>query len=92
MIELYDKSLARYRFYKKIKPISSKMHKKLTNELEGLSIKDKNQINITDEDTIDTVYEKFIQKLKNVCQHDIETRITRYGLHKGDLLICINEL
>lgn len=101
LIAVYDESLARYGSYiyilrrdfiKKIASISSKMHKKLTNELEQLTIKYKNQINLTEEDTVDTVYEKFIKKLKEGRQHDIDTRTTRYGIHKDDLLICINDL
>ena len=101
LIAVYDESLARYgsyiyilrrEFIKKIADISSKMHKKLTNDLENLTIKYKNQINLTDEDTVDTVYEKFLKKLIDSRQHDIDTRTTRFGIHKDDLLICINGL
>lgn len=101
LIEVYDESLAKYGSYiyilrrdfiKKITSISSEMHKNLTNNLEDLSIKYKNQLNINDEDTVNTVYERFIEKLKSGHNHDIETRTTRYGIHKDDLLICINGL
>ncbi len=53
---------------------------------------DKNQINITDEDTIDTVYNKFLAKLSSNRPNDIESKTTRYGIHKDDLNIFINDL
>lgn len=101
LLEVYDESLARYGSYiyilrrdfiKKIYEISRDMHKKLTNNLEELSIKYKNQLDIIDKDTVQSVYEKFIEKLKSARNHDIETRTTRYGIHKDDLLIYINDL
>ncbi|MEG0799568.1 MAG: hypothetical protein RSG51_04095, partial [Bacilli bacterium] len=52
----------------------------------------KNQININDEDTIDSIYNKFLEKLLSNREHDIEMRTTKYGLHKDDLNIFINEL
>jgi DNA replication and repair protein RecF len=101
LLEVYDESLARYGSYiyilrrdfvKKIAKISRDMHKKLTNGLEEFSIKYKNQIDISDEDTVQSAYSKFIEKLKSARDHDIETRTTRYGIHKDDLLIYINDL
>lgn len=101
LLEVYDESLARYGSYiyilrrdfvKKIAKISTDMHKKLTNGLEEFSIKYKNQIDISDEDTVQSAYSKFIEKLKSARDHDIETRTTRYGIHKDDLLIYINDL
>ena len=46
----------------------------------------------TEEDTVDTVYEKFIKKLIEGRQHDIDTRTTRYGIYKDGLLTCIKVL
>ena len=101
LLDVYDESLARYGSYiyilrrdfiKKIANISMIMHKKLTNEIEELKINYKNQINVSEEDTIETVYNKFIEKLISSREHDIDTRTTRYGIHKDDLNIFINDL
>ena len=101
LLDVYDESLARYGSYiyilrrdfiKKIANISMEMHKKLTDNIEDLVINYKNQINVSDEDTIETVYNKFFEKLCSSRQHDIETRTTRYGIHKDDLNIYINDL
>lgn len=54
----------------------------LTNGVERLSIRYKNQINITDEDTIDTVYNKFLAKLSSNRPNDIESKTTRYGIQR----------
>lgn len=101
LLDVYDESLAQYGSYiyilrrdfiKKIANISKNMHENLTNGIEELLITYKNQINISDEDTISSVYSKFIDKLQSSREHDIETRTTRYGLHKDDLNIFINGL
>ena len=101
LLDVYDESLARYGSYiyilrrdfiKKIANISMEMHKRLTDNIEDLIINYKNQINVSDEDTIETVYNKFFEKLCSSRQHDIETRTTRYGIHKDDLNIYINDL
>ncbi len=101
LLEVYDEGLAKYGSYiyllrrdfiKKITAISSEMHKNLTNNLEHLSIKYKNQLDVNDEDTVNSIYNRFIKKLKLGHQHDIETKTTRYGIHKDDLSIYINNL
>ena len=101
LLDVYDESLVRYGSYiyilrrdfiKKIANISMEMHKRLTDNIEDLVINYKNQINVSDEDTIETVYNKFFEKLCSSRQHDIETRTTRYGIHKDDLNIYINDL
>ncbi|MGL5313657.1 MAG: DNA replication/repair protein RecF [Peptostreptococcaceae bacterium] len=101
LLDVYDESLAQYGSYiyilrrdfiKKIANISKNMHENLTNGIEELIITYKNQINVSDEDTVATVYSKFIDKLQSGRSHDIETRTTRYGLHKDDLNIYINGL
>lgn len=101
LLDVYDESLAKYGSYiyilrrdfiKKIAHISRNMHKNLTGGIEELLITYKNQIDICDEDTISTVYNKFSDKLISSREHDIETRTTKYGLHKDDLNIFINGL
>ncbi|MCC0633352.1 MULTISPECIES: DNA replication/repair protein RecF [unclassified Clostridioides] len=101
LLDVYDDTLAKYGSYiyilrrdfiKKIANISEHMHMNLTNGIEKLSIKYKTQINITDEDTIETVYNKFLAKLSSNRPNDIESRTTRYGIHKDDLNIFINDL
>ncbi|MGL6105689.1 DNA replication/repair protein RecF [Romboutsia sp.] len=101
LLDVYDESLAQYGgyiyilrrdFIKKISNISKNMHKNLTNGIEELVITYKNQINICEDDTIEIVQNKFLDKLKLSRNHDIETRTTRYGLHKDDLNIFINGL
>ncbi|MEG2246952.1 MAG: DNA replication/repair protein RecF [Peptostreptococcaceae bacterium] len=101
LLDVYDESLAKYGSYiyilrrdfiKKVARISKDIHGNLTNGIEKLSITYKNQININDEDTIDSIYNKFLEKLLSNREHDIEMRTTKYGLHKDDLNIFINEL
>jgi DNA replication and repair protein RecF len=101
LLDVYDESLAQYGSYiyllrrdfiKKIADISRNMHEKLTDGIENLLITYKNQIDICGEDTIVTVYNKFLDKLTSNREHDIETRTTKYGLHKDDLNIFINDL
>lgn len=101
LLDVYDESLAQYGSYiyilrrdfiKKIAMISKNMHEKLTDGIEELLITYKNQININDEDTVASVYNKFLDKLLSNRDHDIETRTTKYGLHKDDLNIFINDL
>lgn len=101
LLEVYDESLARYGSYiyilrrdfiKKIAKVANNMHKNLTDGIEDLSITYKNQMGINDEDTVDTVYDKFLEKLKSNREQDMETRTTKYGLHKDDLNIFVNGL
>lgn len=101
LLDVYDESLSQYGSYiyilrrdfiKKISGISRNMHDKLTGGIEELSITYKNQLDICDGDTTATVYNKFMDKLTSNRNHDIETRTTKYGLHKDDLNICINNL
>ena len=101
LLSVYDESLARYGSYiyvlrrdfiKKIGKISSEMHYKLTNKLENLVISYKNQINLTEDDTIELTYNKFLEKLASNRKNDIETRTTRYGIHKDDINIYVNDL
>lgn len=101
LLDVYDESLAQYGSYiyilrrdfiKKIADISKNMHDRLTNGIEELLITYKNQVDISDEDTLSTVYTRFLEKLSSSRSHDIETRTTRYGIHKDDLNIFINDL
>ncbi len=101
LLSVYDESLARYGSYvyilrrdfiKKIGIISAAMHEKLTNGQEVLSISYKNQIDLKKEDTIDTAYEKFLEKINKSRKQDIETRTTRFGVHKDDINIYVNKL
>lgn len=101
LLDVYDESLAQYGSYiyiirrdfiKKIADIAREMHKNLTNDIENLSITYKNQINVCDEDSVQTVHDKFIDKLTSSRNNDIETRTTRYGIHKDDLNIFVNDL
>ena len=101
LLDVYDESLARYGSYlyilrrdfiKKIAKISNEMHKKLTGNNEELLITYKNQINLSDEDTVIDAKNKLLKKLESNRQHDIETRMTKYGIHKDDLNIFINDL
>lgn len=101
LLDVYDENLVQYGSYiyilrrdfiKKIADISKNMHEKLTNGIEELLITYKNQIDISDDDTIESIKNKFLQKLKSSRDHDIDTRTTRYGLHKDDLNIFINGL
>ena len=101
LLSVYDESLANYGSYiyiirrdfiKKISKISNNMHKKLTNNKEELLITYKNQINLLDTDTIESARVKLLNKLTQNREHDIESRMTKYGIHKDDLNIFINDL
>lgn len=101
LLDVYDESLAKYGSYiyimrrdfiKKIANIAINIHKNLTGGIEDLSITYKNQLDISDEDNINMIYTRFLEKLISSRDHDIETRTTRYGIHKDDLNICINRL
>lgn len=101
LLSVYDESLANYGSYiyiirrdfiKKISKISNNMHKKLTNDKEELLITYKNQINLLDTDTIESARVKLLNKLTQNREHDIESRMTKYGIHKDDLNIFINDL
>jgi len=101
LLDVYDTNLAKYGCYiyilrrdfiKKLSNISKSFHKDLTNDKERLSIVYKNQINITEDDNTDTVYNKLIEKLSSNRSNDIEMRATKYGIHRDDLNIYIDEL
>lgn len=101
LLDVYDESLAKYGSYiyilrrdfiKKIADIANKMHKNLTNGIENLCITYKNQVDICDEDSMQTISDRFKEKLLSSRKHDIETRTTKYGIHKDDLNIFVNDL
>ena len=101
LLDVYDTNLAKYGCYiyilrrdfiKKLSNISKSFHKDLTNDKERLSIEYKNQIKITEDDNTDTVYNKLIEKLSSNRSNDIEMRATKYGIHRDDLNIYIDEL
>ena len=101
LLDVYDESLSTYGSYiylirrdfiKKISDIANAMHTKLTNGIEDLQITYKNQMNISDEDTVIDVKERFFNKLIESRSHDMEVRTTRYGVHKDDLNIFVNNL
>lgn len=101
LLSVYDESLANYGAYiyilrrdfiKKISKISSDMHKKLTGNNEELLITYKNQINLSEDDTVESARNKLLKKLEENREHDIETRTTKYGIHKDDINIFINDL
>ena len=101
LLDVYDESLSKYGSYiyiirrdfiKKISDIANAMHTRLTNGIEDLQIAYKNQMNISDEDTVIEVKERFYNKLIESREHDMEVRTTRYGVHKDDLNIFVNKL
>lgn len=101
LLDVYDESLStfggyiyilRRDFIKKISDIANNMHGSLTNNIEDLQITYKNQLNITDEDTVSDAKEKLYNKLISSRPHDMDVRTTRYGIHKDDLNIFVNGL
>ena len=101
LLDVYDESLSKYGSYiyiirrdfiKKITNIANAMHTRLTNGIEDLQITYKNQMDISDEDTVSEIKERFYNKLIESRQHDMEVRTTRYGIHKDDLNIFVNNL
>ena len=71
LLDVYDESLSTYGSYiyiirrdfiKKISNIANAMHTKLTNGIEDLQITYKNQMDISDEDTVIQVKERFYKK------------------------------
>lgn len=101
LLDVYDESLAncgsyicliRKNFIKKIYCICNKIHKNLTGDSENLEIFYKTQIEIVDEDTRETIYQKLLDKLSSSRKNDIKFKMTRYGIHKDDIAIYINNI
>jgi DNA replication and repair protein RecF len=101
LLDVYDMNLAKYGSYiyiirrdfiKKLSGISKKFHEDLTDKRENLSIDYKNQIDLTDDDDFSTANEKMLEKLNSHRNGDIESRTTRYGVHRDDLNIYIDGL
>lgn len=98
LLDVYDESLADYgskifmfrkKFIERIAEISKDMHARLTDNKEDLNVIYKSQIQINDESS---VKDKFINILKDKRKHDLDMRISGYGIHKDDILIQINGL
>jgi DNA replication and repair protein RecF len=101
LLDVYDESMANYGSYiyiyrrdfiEKIKNISKEIHCKLTGEIEDLNIIYKNQVNISFEDNLESIKEKFLENIKKNRKSDKFTRVTKIGPHKDDIEIYINNL
>jgi DNA replication and repair protein RecF len=101
LLEVYDEELAKYGSYiyitrrdfvKKLSDISKKFHKELTGNKEELSLIYKTQIDLNDSDDYNSVYQKLKSKLFESREHDIYNKITRYGIHKDDIEIYIDDI
>lgn len=98
LLDVYDESLADYgskifiyrkKFIEKIADISKDMHFRLTDNKENLNITYKSQIQIKEDLN---VKDSFLNMLKEKRKHDLDMRISGYGIHKDDILIQINGL
>lgn len=101
LLDVYDANLSKYGSYiyifrrdfiKKLSKISKSFHKDLTNDKEDLIIVYKNQIDLTDEDDVNSAYNKLMEKITSNRSNDIEMRTTKYGIHKDDLNIFIDDI
>ena len=98
LLDVYDESLADYgskifmfrkKFIERIAEISKDMHSRLTDNKEDLNVIYKSQIQLDEESS---VKDKFLSILKDKRKHDLDMRISGYGIHKDDILIQINGL
>ncbi|WP_101773723.1 DNA replication/repair protein RecF [Peptostreptococcus faecalis] len=101
LLDVYDEHLSLYgseiystrmKFIEKLSKISNKLHNSLTSNSENMSIIYKSQINITEDDTVDTIKDKMDVKLKDSREHDIFYRSTKIGPHRDDLSIFVNDI
>lgn len=98
LLDVYDENLSDYgskiylyrkKFIEKIAEISRDMHSRLTDSKEDLNIIYKSQIQI---DGNNSIRDSFLNMLKAKRKHDLDMRISGYGIHKDDILIQINGL
>ena len=82
--------LYRNEFIKKIKKISKKIHWELSGEKEKLNIIYKTGLGLLRNGDLESIKEKFQNKLIENRQREIERGITLYGPHLDDLKIIIN--
>lgn len=101
LLDVYDESLVDYGsqiymircdFVKKLGSISKNIHQNLTNGREELSLFYKNQIGISDGDTLDNIKNKYREKLSQNRDDDIYKKNTKYGPHRDDVEIFINDI
>nr|WP_314276463.1 DNA replication/repair protein RecF [uncultured Peptostreptococcus sp.] len=101
LLDVYDETMSDYaseiyiirnRFIEKLSLISRNIHKSLTMNKENLTIKYKNQLEIDNFKDPTYIRSNFIDKLREARQGDILTRSTRFGPHKDDIKIFINDI
>ncbi|MEJ8555362.1 DNA replication/repair protein RecF [Tepidibacter sp. Z1-5] len=101
LLDIYDEKLsenARYiylyrrDFIKKIELLSKKIHKNLTSDLEELKIEYVNQIQVSGDDDLETLKNKFLKKIRSSRNLDKQYRTTKIGPHRDDISIFINSL
>lgn len=99
LLDVYDDSLSSYgseiiifrkEFIKKLNIVCYDIHKKLTNNKEDLKIYYKPQILLEENDLKENIQKKLIDKLKSSRENDLKTKSTKYGIHKDDIEIYIN--
>ncbi|MGO3170208.1 MAG: DNA replication/repair protein RecF [Bavariicoccus seileri] len=82
----------RYHFLKKLEDFGEPIHYKISDQKESLALRYVSGITITDEDTISTLYDKLLEKLKQHEKHDIERETTNYGPHRDDFSCIVNAI
>ena len=100
-LEVWDEQLAtagaqvifhRRNFIKKISLLSKLMHRKITESKETLKIVYDPNIKIKEDDDVNIIKEKILEKLKKSIDTDTYRGLTTVGPHRDDMKIIINEL
>lgn len=100
LLDVYDESISSYGsdiiifrrdFIKKLNIVCNDVHKKLTDNKEDLKIYYKPQILVNDNDSKENIENKLLNKLKLSREYDLKIKSTKYGIHKDDIEIYIND-
>lgn len=90
----YGSPLIIYRrnFVKRIAILAKLMHRRITEGLENLEIQYDSSIKTNDNDKVEDIKKKFLDKLKESKEIEERRRLTIVGPHRDDLIFKINEL
>lgn len=83
--------LTRIRFLKKINYLADKFHQKITKGKENLKIIYQSNILKDHQENISFISKAFEDKIKEHKEKEIKYKISLFGPHRDDFLVCINE-
>lgn len=77
-------------FTEKIGKIASKYHKEISSGKEEIYVKYKTISGISSKDSVETINNKILEKLKTIYNEDVDRGNTIYGPHRDDLEISLD--